>query len=182
MNHKNKIQVKLGPSENSSIIMFRSTEPGKFDKEDYRNVDLLNKIIEDVKNDFITKCIKLLETSSTIPSSLYTYEFFDKMFSIEQSGDVTASEEVYSFVISASEDLDDIVNKILKGYIIRNGKWASSLHETPQFVIRELLEFEEGKESLIRRMFGAGEFPFLEIRYAWHEGRKEWHYVYNITR
>jgi len=179
----NKIKVKVGSSENTTIVMFRSTERDKYSREDFNNPELLDKIFNDVKKDFITKCIKLLETCASMPSSLYTYSFFNKMFSIDQEGDVTASKdgEVYSFLISGVEDIDQIVSEIYVGYFHRNSKDHKSAHRYP-FVIQELVDDLNDKRDLIQKMFGAGEFPFLEVRYAWHEGRKEWHYVYNITR
>lgn len=175
-----KIKVKVGPSENEQIVMFRCTEAGKYTKNDADNPDLLNEIVLNVECDFITKCIKLLETCSTVPSSLYTYDFFNKMYAIEQSGDVTAShdKDVYHFLISDSEDIDLIVNDIYVGYFNRNSKYSNY-----PFVIKELVnDFSNEKKDLIHRMFGGGEFPFLKVKYAWHEGRSEWHYAYHIVR
>lgn len=170
----NNIEVKKGTSSDSSIVMFRATETGKYTEEDFNNSDLLNKIVEDVKSDFVIKCVAFLDTCSTMPSSLYTYDFFNKMFSIMQNGDVTSSsgKEVYSFLISHSEDIDQIVHDIYKLYTSRSPR---------PFMIKEFPDELHG-EDLVHKMFGAGEFPFLKVKYAWHEGRREWHYVYSITR
>lgn len=176
-----KIKVKVGPSENEQIVMFRCTEAGKYTKNDADNPDLLNEIVTNVKCDFIAKCIKFLETCTSMPSTLYTYDFFNKMYAIEQNGDVTTSKDsdVYHFLISDSEDLDLIASDIYNGYFKRNSKYGDFY----PFVIPELInDFSHEKKELIHRMFGSGEFPFLKVKYAWHEGRSEWHYAYHIVR
>lgn len=201
----NKIEVRLGSSENQRVAMIRTVEPktalyrrdsryedntnlsSDWTKDDCDNPDLLEKIIKSVKSDFVKKCISILETCTSMPDSLYTYDVFDTMFCFTQKGDCTTSsdKEVYKFLISDSEDIDDIVRRILVGYLKRNAKYASGTSEESDLVIRELVygtNTEDTKEDLVRRMFGGGEFPFLSVKYAWHDGREEWHYAYSITR
>jgi len=159
-----RIIVELGSSENQNVIMFNSIEG--FSKDDSANPELLTKIINGVKRDFVVKCVAILNTCGVVPCSLSTYEIFNNWFSFDQHGDVTASSEeksVYKFTISDSEDIDEEVKAIVVKY--------NKTHND-----------EPVDEDQVHRMFGSGEFPFLCVRYAWHEGREEWHYTYKITR
>ena len=192
-----RIEVKIGSSEDQEVVIFRHVPMPKFyrrdsgndewTEDDADNPNLIKEIVKSVKSDFVRKCIVLLETCTTIPDSLYTYDVFRKMFCFNQEGDVCASSEdkVYKFTISDASDLDDIVRRIVQGYVKRNAKYCTG-NDEDDLVIKDLIynniAFDQSKEDLVRRMFGGGEFPFLCVKYAWHPGRKEWHYVYYITR
>jgi len=175
-----KVKVELGCSEDQKVALFRSAQLPKQTKDDANNPELIKEIVKSVKTDFVNKCIAILETCSTIPRSLYTYDIFENMFCFMQKGDVCASgeKEVYKFTISDGVDISGIVKDIIDGYVQRNKKF--SLTAIPELI--DLGVDSSKKENMIRCMFGAGEFPFLVVKYAWHEGRGEWQYVYHITR
>lgn len=161
----NEITVELGSSENQAIVMFNNIRG--FDHTNYDNPKLLDKIVEFVKKDFVAKCLMILKTSGKVPESLYTYDMFNKMFAINQCGDVTTSKEkkVYSFLISNQQDIEEIVLMIRDNFNASHYKFQDDVSETD-----------------VRRMFQGGEFPFLKVKYAWHGGTEEWHFAYYITR
>ena len=161
----NEITVELGSSEDQEIVMFNNIRG--FDRTNYDNPKLLDKIVEFVKKDFAAKCLTLLKSSGKVPESLYTYDMFNKMFAINQCGDVTTTKEkkVYSFLISNQQDIEEIVLMIRDSFNASHYKFQEDVTETD-----------------VRRMFQCGEFPFLKVKYAWHEGTEEWQFAYHITR
>ena len=144
-------------NNNQDIVMFNCLV------NEYPFEKVKNTIEDLCIADFVKKSLIILNSTPIVPCSLYTYDIFHKMFSFPQRGDCTADiDNVEKFIVT---DTDKIVNLIVDGIIT----------EMPG------LKEQEGQLKIeVRRMYGKGEFPFLNIRAKYFNGA--WYFSYNISR
>ncbi len=131
-------------------------------QNDYEFDKVKNTISDLCIADFVKKSLTILSSSVIVPCSIYTYDIFKNMFCFFQRGDCTTKDESETFLIT---DVDKIVDLIVDG------------------LISDMPGLKEERNKLnkeVRRMYGPGEFPFLNVR-AIHD-KDAWWFSYSITR
>lgn len=113
-------------------------------------------IIDTVLKDFTTKLASIIRDTynpKVTLTSLYTYDLFAQKFCVDNAGDVS-NERIYQEIPS----------------------------EECYLLLNEMFPDLEIDEETFNRMFDGGEFPLVSIWKGYHEGRKETHVTYSISR
>ena len=140
--------------------------------------EAIKKIAKKCMDDFIVKCVRLIETCAEVPSSIYTYVMFLERYAWIQQEDSTMMKGNKEVIVS-SDGGEYVSSGIYNMYYADNHRLSLS-KELDGMFDKDLLGTKEQAKEKIKNMFGPGFFPNIVLWYNYNEKDSIWQYAYSI--
>lgn len=139
----------------------------------------VKNIAKKCMDDFAVKCVRILESFSEAPSSVYTYVMFLERFAWLQQDDITTKEGTRELVVTSKEG-EYAINRIYDLYFADNSHYKG-VQKLEGLFDPDLMSDSQTAKKKIAKMFGEGLFPNIMFWYNYNEELNIWQYAYSIS-
>ena len=139
----------------------------------------IKNIAKKCMDDFVVKCVRILESFAEAPSSVYTYVIFLERFAWLQQDDITTKDGTREIAVFSNED-EYVIDKIYDLYNADNSNHAN-IEKLEGLFDPDLIGDSQTAKKKIAKMFGEGMFPNIVFWYNYNEELNIWQYAYSIV-